>query len=417
MKLLFKQKTLKYFLPSLFFISVFVFIHFSSNVSSQNEAAINAEIKLLNEQIKEQNENLKALNERSKKYQELIKSTQQEAASLNNQIIIIESRINQAEIEIETKELEIAMVNLEIQKAQADINSLDRKIENQKNNISKLLQIAYKQNQVSTLEVLLLNDSLADFLNQLKYLDNTNREINANVELLKDDKEDIELKKKGLEDKRSELAVLKSELESRKNALEFDRQSMVFVLEETRESEREYQSLLSQAKREQQQASAEIANLEVSVRQMLASLQTDPLESSDSTINWPVPKNHITAYFHDPRYPFRHIIGEHSGIDVRAAQGTTLRAAADGYVARVKFDGTSAYAYIMIIHNNGLSTVYGHVSSISVNPDDFVVAGQVIGRTGGAPGTPGAGAFSTGPHLHFEVRLNGLPVNPLNYLP
>ncbi len=417
MNSLLKTKTLKYFLASLFFLVTFIFVHLSPSASSQNEAAVNAEIKLLNEQIKQQNENLEKLNERSKEYQELIKATQQEAASLNNQIIILESRINQAEIEIETKELEISMTNLEIQKTQADINTLNRKIENQKNNISKLLQVAYKQNQVSTLEVLLLNDSLADFLNQMKYLDNTNREINANVELLKDDKEDEEKRKKELEEKRNELAVLKSELETKRNALEFDRQSMFFVLQETRESEKEYQSLLSQAKREQQQASAEIANLEVSVRQMLASLQTDPLESSDSTINWPVPKNHITAYFHDPRYPYRHIIGEHSGIDIRAAQGTTLRAAADGYVARVKFDGSSAYAYIMIIHNNGLSTVYGHVSNVSVSPDDYVVSGQVIGRTGGAPGTPGSGAFSTGPHLHFEVRLNGLPVNPLNYLP
>ena len=110
-------------------------------------------------------------------------------------------------------------------------------------------------------------------------------------------------------------------------------------------------------------------------------------------------------------------IGEHSGIDIRAAQGTTLRAAAAGYVARVKYDGSTNYAYIMIIHADGFSTVYGHVSAVSVSQDDYVSSGQVIGKTGGTPRTAGAGAFSTGPHLHFEVRKDGIPVNPLDYLP
>ncbi len=133
--------------------------------------------------------------------------------------------------------------------------------------------------------------------------------------------------------------------------------------------------------------------------------------------SWPVPKNTITSTFRDPSYPFRKSIGEHSGVDIRAAQGTTLRAAASGYVARVKFDGSTAYSYIMIIHADNFSTVYGHVSGVSVSADEYVTQGQIIGKTGGAPRTVGAGPFSTGPHLHFEIRKNGIPVDPLNYLP
>ena len=71
----------------------------------------------------------------------------------------------------------------------------------------------------------------------------------------------------------------------------------------------------------------------------------------------------------------------------------------------------------MIIHDDVYSSVYGHVSAVSVKEDEYVSQGQVIGKTGGAPRTPGAGPFSTGPHLHFEIRKNGLPVDPLNYLP
>ena len=71
----------------------------------------------------------------------------------------------------------------------------------------------------------------------------------------------------------------------------------------------------------------------------------------------------------------------------------------------------------MIIHGDGLATVYGHVSAVYVTPDQYVTQGQAIGRSGGMPGGIGSGPFTTGPHLHFEVRLNGLPVDPEKYLP
>ena len=71
----------------------------------------------------------------------------------------------------------------------------------------------------------------------------------------------------------------------------------------------------------------------------------------------------------------------------------------------------------MIIHANGLSTVYGHVNEIDVEEGRFVLQGQAIGRSGGMPGTCGSGRLTTGPHMHFEVRLNGIPVDPLLYLP
>ena len=69
----------------------------------------------------------------------------------------------------------------------------------------------------------------------------------------------------------------------------------------------------------------------------------------------------------------------------------------------------------MIIPSGGVATLYAHLSRIDVKPDQFVSRGQTIGATGGMPGTKGAG-LSTGPHLHFETRKDGVPVDPMRYL-
>jgi len=86
-------------------------------------------------------------------------------------------------------------------------------------------------------------------------------------------------------------------------------------------------------------------------------------------------------------------------------------------VARAKTCSlASCYAYVLIIHTGNLSTLYGHLSQIYITGDQFVNKGDVVGLSGGRPGTVGAGPFVTGPHLHFEVRSNGIPVDPMGYL-
>jgi len=375
------------------------------------------EINELNLKIQNQKKQIEELQARQKEYQEQITAKQKDRINLNNQLEILENRIAKAQLDIEGVNLEVDKTNLEIKKIEIDSNNLDQQIESQKKHIANLLRLVYKQDQVSALEMLLLNNSLSEFLSQAKYLEDTNEEISSSVDDLKKDKDRLEKNKLSLEDKGKELAALKKQLEDKKNNLLYEQENKSYILTQTRASEKEYQNLLYQAKREQEQATAEIASAERLIRQKMSEKEKNILNSGNNTINWPVPKNYVVSTFHDPDYPYRNIIGEHSGIDVRAGQGTNLRAAADGYVAKVKFDGSRSYAYIMIIHGNGLATVYGHISAAYVSVDQHVTQGQLIGKTGGTPGTAGSGPFCTGPHLHFEVRKDGLPVNPLDYLP
>jgi murein DD-endopeptidase MepM/ murein hydrolase activator NlpD len=400
-----------------FTILLICFFAYAIPAAFSQPATIDDEIAELNNQIQQQKKQMEEISSRQKDYQQAINAKKRDQASLKNQLAILEDREAQIQLDIEKTNLNIDKTSLEIKKLELDMLGVDREIENDKDKIGNLLRLVYKQDQISSLEALLLNGSLAEFLNQAKYLENTNEKIRESLQELQRKKNDLDQSKLALGEKNKELLALKKELEKKKESLAYEQESKAIILEETKSSEEEYQRLLAQAKKEQQQAEAEISGLEKSVRRKMSEKENNRLESGSSDLAWPVSGRYITTGFYDPEYPYRKIIGEHPAIDIRAAQGTTLRSAGDGYVARVKYDGTNAYAYIMIIHSNGLSTVYGHVSAVSVEQDQYVLQGDKIGLTGGAPRSVGAGAFTTGPHLHFEVRKNGIPVNPLDYLP
>jgi murein DD-endopeptidase MepM/ murein hydrolase activator NlpD len=98
----------------------------------------------------------------------------------------------------------------------------------------------------------------------------------------------------------------------------------------------------------------------------------------------------------------------HSGLDLAAAWGTPVRAAASGS-AHVRWDPTGYGQYVFVDHPGDMRTLYGHLSSVSVADGATVTAGQEVGRLGST-------GLSTGPHVHFEVRLSGRPVDPATFL-
>jgi len=131
---------------------------------------------------------------------------------------------------------------------------------------------------------------------------------------------------------------------------------------------------------------------------------TDNPAPVSSGTTWPV-AGRITSYFGYRYHPILHFTRFHAGVDFGASWGSPIVAAADGQVASAGWAGGYGRE-VRIAHPGGLMTVYGHMSGIVAEPGAYVRAGQLIGYVGSS-------GLSTGPHLHYEVRRNGEPINPL----
>jgi len=370
----------------------------------------------LNQRIDDNKNKIENLEKAADDYEEKIEQYKNQSASLKNQLALMDNQILKLEIDIKTSQLQIDKSKLEIESLELQVSKEEKEINSQKKNIIEYIRLINKNDQKSYLEILILNESFSEFFNQINYIEEIQNNIKKTVDHLQFLKTTLEIQKADKERKQQELEDLKQELEQKKIKLEADLKAKEILLIETKSSEIEFERLLVESKQRQNQIDTEILNLEERVKDRIAQLRTGSSSPRSTLVYWPTPAPHyITAYFHDPDYPYRYVF-EHPAIDIRAQQGTPLKSPADGYVARAK-DAGYGYSYITLIHDNGISTVFGHVSAIYVEEDTFVKAGEVIGLSGGMPGTPGAGRLTTGPHLHFEVRLNGIPVNPLEYLP
>jgi murein DD-endopeptidase MepM/ murein hydrolase activator NlpD len=370
----------------------------------------------INQDINEKRSEIQDLKRQIGVYQKNISAKQRELNSLSNQVSTLNQSIAKINLEIEKINLEVETLNLKMENTELKIQAKEKEIGDQKEVVAEVIRTLHREQQKSSLlEVLILNDSFSDFMSELEQLEDMQDVLVGGVEELNTVKMALHSDRGSLEEERIELDTLKGVLDNKIGSLDTQKSAKYNLLTLTAGQESKYQELLQQAREEQEQVNNDIVYLEKIAREKLnRQLKLEAIESDG--LMWPVASRIVTAYFHDPDYPYRYIF-EHNAIDIASPQGSPIRAAESGYVARAKDGGKTGYSYIMIVHADGMSTVYGHVNRMNIAEDQFVSKGQVIGYSGGMPGTRGAGPFSTGPHLHFELRINGVPVNALNYLP
>ncbi len=376
------------------------------------------EIVQLNKQIDARKDKIKELEDTIAKYKVNIDKKRTEAQSLKNQVSIIENRIAQAEADVSLATEKLNKTKLEIEALNITITQKQSTLDKQKKITSKIIQSLHANDQKNFLEIMLTNDNFAVFYNQAKYLENVYTDLGRSVKQVRLAKEDLDKKKAQAEERRKSYDVLLVQLENKKKDFNEEKGNRQTLLAQTQSSELKFRTLLDSLRQQYKVVENEVRSYEDQVRKKLADQERfKNISAKMGDFEWPVAGRYVTARFHDPDYPFRRVF-EHSGTDIRAPQGSPVRAANSGYVGRAKHCTlASCYSYILLIHNGNLSTVYGHLSKISITEDQYINKGDIIGYSGGTPGMVGSGPFVTGAHLHFEVRLNGIPVDAMNYLP
>lgn len=323
---------------------------------------------------------------------------------------VIQENLDGAVKEYKELETQVTATDQKIIPLQKELDQKQAKLTSREGLFSKRIRDIYMHGQLSYLDVVLGAKNFDDFANRVELL---RRIVDADMELItsiRDERDQINAAKQVLETEREKLAKLKDDAAKKKDEIE--------------QHKAEQQALLQKAQNDKATAQAAYDELEAasqSIGEMLrqraaaasssgssgGSYDSYQVVSGSGAMIWPV-NGVITSPFGYREHPIFGRTILHSGYDIGVDYGTPVHAADGGVV--VEADWISGYGYAVIIdHGNGLSTLYGHNESLAVSAGQAVSQGQVIAYAGST-------GNSTGPHVHFEVRANGDPVDPATYL-
>ncbi len=339
------------------------------------------------------NTQLEQKNEELSQVQGEISSVIQEIQNLTQEITNYEKEIS--DLDVQTAELRTSISELEKKLAVSE-----ESYNKQRKALEGRLIALYEAGETNYLDVLLNSKSLSDFISSYYLISEITKYDTELLEDLERDKNEIETNKKSLEEQRERLKSLRN-----------NRERTSIVLENTRVLQNTYKNQLTEEEKELQ---AQIEEYESQVREIESEILMLTMSNLDSEYSggimaWPVPGyTRITSEFGMRLHPILHVYKLHTGIDIGAPMRANFIAAADGVV--IKAEMNSAYGNMVLIdHGGGISTLYAHGDEIVVKVGQEVKRGDIVLKVGST-------GYSTGPHAHFEVRVNGECVQPLNFL-
>ena len=307
---------------------------------------------------------------------------------LDEQIIELNSKIKEIEEKISLTNEEINELDLQIDDIKSEINELENNIKNNKNQLAKRIKVINSNYSMSYIKILLNSSSISDFLNNMYIV----------KQIVKQDKEiltELDENKQEIEEKKSQIEKKKVEQEDLKLLLEKDNESL-------NNDKIEVEKLKAELEKEESELESEIEK----IASQSVVVEDGQIISSGS---WPVPGySRISSPYGYRIHPIFNTRKMHTGIDIPGPTGTPIVSIDSG---KVIFSGTQrGYGKtVMIQHDDGKVTLYAHNNELNVSVGQRVQKGQVISKMGST-------GNSTGPHLHFEVRINGNHVNPLPYI-
>lgn len=415
-----KSKSLLKFLSFVLSLCfVFSAMFGASSVYAASTSSLKDKKSKIQSQINAAEKQLDKLSAEKKETQEYIAALDKKIQLKQDQIDVLQDDADKLQSEIDTIQDGINKTEDEIEKTQAAIDEKQIQFDKTFDEYCQRLRAMYISGNASNLEVLLTSSDISSILTRSQMIKSVSEQDSDILDSLMSQMEEIEKEKADLEKKRTELSDNKNKLESDKKELTDNISTIEKSKKELAGEVAECNALikkLSSQSAEYQEAiddnEAELAKVDAEIRAAYASASRGTGSISGSTgsgahsgtLGYPTSYRTISAGY--PNYSSGRY---HGGVDFPCPTGTSVCAAASGTVIVAKNLNYSYGHYLIIDHGNGLSTLYAHNSKLLVGVGDHVSKGQVIARSGST-------GNSTGPHCHFEVRVNGTRVNPLNYL-
>jgi len=350
---------------------------------------------------------------RAESAQTRLEKARQQQQALNKKLDDAKSKKKQEQAKKAQIDADVAEIQKEIDALDAQIEDINNRIDEKDAELAAAHELSYQQYEsyknrvklivekgsITYLEVLLNASSLEDFfirmdvVEQIAYYDNTL------LDELKENEQIIEALKIEIENERAEVMSVMERSLANKRLLAEKQAASQKILNDLSALEKNITKELKEAKAAEQAAQNEIARL----------VSGDTSRYVGGKFLWPSKNSYVITSPYSMRvHPTLGVYKQHTGIDIGASYGTNVLAAADGTVIIAGWN--NAYGnYVVINHGGGVTTLYGHNSSLNVSKGQKVTKGQVIAKVGST-------GYSTGPHIHFEVQVNGKPVNPMSYL-
>lgn len=355
----------------------------------------------------------------------------EQTEELNNQKEEVQNKINETNLKLEYVQDELSNTMLKVQETEDKVLSYERQVkelgeqmqtlqtsiddatnklvlasqnyeEKRKVLVNRLVAL-YEAGDTKYLDVLLKSNNIVDFISRYYIIEEMVQYDNELIEAVKTEKENIETTKQKLENEQSEIRIIKAKSEQTSVVLSNMKTLQQRYVKELSAGEKKLQEQITAYKKEQAEIEAKIME---ATNQIPANIQF-----TGGEMLWPVAASGtvITSNYGIREHPIQGVVKQHTGLDIGgAALGTPVVAAADGVVTYAGWLGGYGNC-VMINHGDGVVTLYGHGNKILTTVGKEVKQGETIMEVGST-------GNSTGPHLHFEVRINGSYTNPLNYV-
>lgn len=345
---------------------------------------------------------------------------QQVIEDVSAKLIQIQADLDAANARLQSIQTKQAEINAQIAQTQNEIVKMEAYLKTRQDVLNRRVRAIYMHGQLNYLEVILGANSFSDFANRVELLKRVIRsDYNLILEIQKQ-KAAIEAKKAQLEEDKRQLDALAAEAEKTRQEIAKKKAEQQKVLDAAKSNK-------AAAAQMEQDLNAQLASVRNLIQQRLAAAEAarqaaqqqaasddeggggsdDNYVQGTGAMGWPC-SGPITSPFGYRTHPIFGTTIFHAGIDIGVDYGTPIHAADSGVV--VYSGWISGYGNAVIIdHGGGISTLYGHNQSLAVSEGQSVSKGSVIAYAGST-------GNSTGPHCHFEVDVNGSPVNPMGYL-